>query len=95
MHTLSILNKHNLLIAYVLNKFLTKKRICNYTHYTNYTHRGHTFTFKNKTTYLSLYWQKYNSKNFNQKKNTKKEKYEMKGENKNNKCEILEAILNE
>ena len=47
-----------------------KKRIYDYTHY---THRGHTFTFIPKQPYLSLYWQKYNRKNFLIKKNTKRE----------------------
>ena len=39
----------------------TKKRICNYTHY---TYMEHTFIFTPKQHYISLYWQKHNKKNF-------------------------------
>ena len=72
-------NKHKLnYVICDIKDFLTtnKQRICNYT---NYTHRGRTFTFITKQPYLSFYWQKYNMKIFNQ-KIIQKEKYEMKGE---------------
>ena len=45
---------------------------------------GHTFTFKIKQPYLSSYWQNITEIIFNQKR-IQKEKYEMKGETKNNK----------
>ena len=64
----NIQNKINLYVNF-------KKRIYDYTHYTY----RHTFTFKQKQHYLSLYWQKYKGKIFNQKR-IQKEKYEMKGE---------------
>ena len=61
------LNKITLYVNFIKRKY--KKRICNYTHY---THRGSTFNLKQKQPYLSLYWQKYNKKNFLIKREYKK-----------------------
>ena len=46
-------------------------------------HIGAYFYIYSKITYLSFYWQKYNRKNFKLKKESKKEKYEMKWKIKN------------
>ena len=68
------LNKNTLYVNF-------KKRIHSYTHY---THMGVPLHLKTKTTLLITLL----AKNIIGKILIKKEKYEMKGKNKNNKCEM-------